>query len=180
MIQIFLISMTSWHDSVIVTARKVSKYGVFSGPYFPAFVFSPNARKIRTRKISVIGHFSRSVLSKCLRIWILLICLFFFGCLFIMLRNNWRVKKNDVILIHKTRILLGLLISCNISLWKIHVHEEAVTSGKDIVCNRSSPPEVFFGNVALKICSKFTGEHPCRHVIFNKVVLQLMEGCFCV
>ena len=68
MIQIFLISMTSWHDSVIVTARKVSKYGVFSGPYFPAFVFSPNARKIRTRKISVIGHFSRSVLSKCLRI----------------------------------------------------------------------------------------------------------------
>ena len=30
---------------------------------------------------------------------------------------------------------------------------------------RSSPPEVFLGNVNLKICSKFTGEHPSRSVI---------------
>ena len=26
---------------------------------------------------------------------------------------------------------------------------------------RSSPPEVFLGKGVLKICSKFTGEHPC-------------------
>ena len=30
-------------EQVIVTAWKVSKYGVFSGPYFPAF--SPNTGK---------------------------------------------------------------------------------------------------------------------------------------
>ena len=34
---------------------------------------------------------------------------------------------------------------------------------------RSSPSEVFLGKGALKICSKFTGEHSCRSVIFNKV-----------
>ena len=50
---------------------KVSKYGVFSGPYFPAFGLNterysiririqPECEKIRTRKNSVFGHFLRS------------------------------------------------------------------------------------------------------------------------
>ena len=30
---------------------------------------------------------------------------------------------------------------------------------------RSSHPEVFLGKDVLKICSKFTGEHPCRSAI---------------
>ena len=51
--------------------KKVSKYGVFSGPYFPAF--GPNTKrygvslriqseygKIRTRKNAVFGQFSHS------------------------------------------------------------------------------------------------------------------------
>ena len=53
------------------TARKVSRHGVFSGPYFPAFGlnkerYSVSLRiqsecgKIRTRENSVFGHFSRS------------------------------------------------------------------------------------------------------------------------
>ena len=53
------------------TGWKVSQYGVFSGPYFPVFgltmeIYSINLRarseyrKIRTRKNSVFGHFSRS------------------------------------------------------------------------------------------------------------------------
>ena len=52
--------------------RKVSKYGVFSGPYFSVFglktdIYEVNFRiqsehrKIRTRKNSAFGHFSRSV-----------------------------------------------------------------------------------------------------------------------
>ena len=54
------------------TARKVSKYGVISGPYFPVFglnteIYGVNLRvqskyrKIPTRNNSVFGHFSRSV-----------------------------------------------------------------------------------------------------------------------
>ena len=31
--------------------------------------------------------------------------------------------------------------------------------------NISSPSEVFLGKRVLKICSKFTGEHPCRSAI---------------
>ena len=50
-------------------AWKVSKYGVFSGPYFPVFsgpYFPVSVRiqsesgEIQTRKNSVFGHFSRS------------------------------------------------------------------------------------------------------------------------
>ena len=58
---------------MIITAWKVSKYRVFSGPYFPVFglnteIYGVNLRiqskygKIRTRKNSVLGHFSPSVL----------------------------------------------------------------------------------------------------------------------
>ena len=53
---------------VSFTAWKVSKYGVFSGPYFPAFGLTTKryglqseCAKIQTRKNSVFGPFSRSV-----------------------------------------------------------------------------------------------------------------------
>ena len=53
---------------------------------------------------------------------------------------------------------------------------------------RSSPPEVFLRKGVLKICSKFTGEHPCRSVIsikfqsnFIKIALRFsckIAACF--
>ena len=48
--------------------------------------------------------------------------------------------------------------------------------------DRSSPPELFLGKGALKICSKFTGEHPCRNVISIKLQsnfteITLRHGC---
>ena len=56
-----------------ITAWKVSKYGVFSGIYFPVFELNSDIytaiqeyRKIRTRKNSEFGKFSRSV-RRCLR-----------------------------------------------------------------------------------------------------------------
>ena len=71
--------LTSWSISVEYTACKLFKCGVlpgpyflhFSGPYFPVFgpnmeMYSvnlriqPKFRKIRTRKNSLFGHFSRS------------------------------------------------------------------------------------------------------------------------
>ena len=36
---------------------------------------------------------------------------------------------------------------------------------------RSSHPKVFLRNGVLKICSKFTGEHPCRSEISVKLVI---------
>ena len=33
----------------------------------------------------------------------------------------------------------------------------------------SNPPEMFLGKGVLKICSKFTGEHPCRSAISIKL-----------
>ena len=45
-----------------------------------------------------------------------------------------------------------------------------------------SPPKVFWGKVVLKICSKFSGEHPCRSVISiklqnNFIGIALRHGC---
>ena len=47
---------------------------------------------------------------------------------------------------------------------------------RDNLVNRSSPPELFLGKVLLKMCSKFTGEHPCRSVIPIKLLCKLR--CF--
>ena len=39
----------------------------------------------------------------------------------------------------------------------------------------SSRPEVFLRKVVLKICSKFTGEHPCRSTISIKLLCNFTE-----
>ena len=43
---------------------------------------------------------------------------------------------------------------------------------------RSSPPAVFLRKGALKICSKFTGEHPCWSVISIKLLWNFIEITF--
>ena len=40
---------------------------------------------------------------------------------------------------------------------------------------RSSHPEVFLEKGVLKICSKFTGEHPCRSAISMKLQSKFIE-----
>ena len=41
---------------------------------------------------------------------------------------------------------------------------------------RSSHPEAFWEKRVLKICSKFTGEHPCRSLICNFIEIALPHG----
>ena len=43
---------------------------------------------------------------------------------------------------------------------------------------RSSHPEVFLEKGVLKICSRFTGEHPCRSVISIKLLCNFIEIIF--
>ena len=40
----------------------------------------------------------------------------------------------------------------------------------EIILIRSSHPDLFLGKGVLKICNKFTGEHPCRSVISIKLL----------
>ena len=57
----------------LTTARNVSKYGVFSGPYFPAFalnterysVFSPNAEKYGPEKTPYLDTFHTVICKLC-------------------------------------------------------------------------------------------------------------------
>ena len=46
---------------------------------------------------------------------------------------------------------------------------------ESILMYRSSPPDVFLGKGVLKICSKFTGEHPCRSVISINLQSKFIE-----
>ena len=51
-----------------------------------------------------------------------------------------------------------------------------------ILIDKSSHPEVFLEKDVLKICSKFTGEHPCRSAISIKLQsnfteITLRHGC---
>ena len=41
---------------------------------------------------------------------------------------------------------------------------------------RNSRPKVFLGKSVLNICSKFTGEHPCRNVISIKSLCNFIEA----
>ena len=43
---------------------------------------------------------------------------------------------------------------------------------------KSSPPGVFLGKYVLKICSKFTGKHPCWSVISIKLFCNFIEIAF--
>ena len=42
---------------------------------------------------------------------------------------------------------------------------------------RISHPEVFLGKGVLKIYSKFTGEQPCRSVLYNFIEIALRHDC---
>ena len=44
-----------------------------------------------------------------------------------------------------------------------------------IQLSRSSPSELFLGKGFLKICSKFTGEHPCRSAISVKLLCNFIK-----
>ena len=61
------------------------------------------------------------------------------------------------------------------------VKDETI-SGKAVGMGKSSPPWMFLGKDVLKICSKFTGEHPCQSVISinllcNFIEITLWPGC---
>ena len=68
----FTVTMVTISILQNISLREVSKYRVFSGLYFPAFGLNtlrysvslriqPECGKLRTRKNSVFGHFSRKV-----------------------------------------------------------------------------------------------------------------------
>ena len=51
-----------------------------------------------------------------------------------------------------------------------HLVPDALDALANTPWDRSSHPEVFLRNDVLKICSKFTGEHPCQSVISIKLL----------
>ena len=84
----------------------------------------------------------------------LLICFSFFVCFLVCLFNSVFQR------IHAHWINIQILWWRGRLIWNIY---------------RSSRPEVLLGKGVLKICSKFTGEHPCRSAISAKLLCNFIE-----
>ena len=91
------------NDNIIMlcTVWNVSKYGVFYGPYFPAFglnaercfvslLIQSECGKIRTTKNSVFGHFSRSSSTTWIQIFLLLVV---FACPFSYIKVSLNISE---------------------------------------------------------------------------------------
>ena len=80
---------------------------------------------------------------------------------------------------------VGIALDRNNYLQQIHIKRPDVVNNFPQIQNesfRSSHSEVFCLKVVLKICNKFTGEHPCRSAILiklqsNFIEIALRYGC---
>ena len=75
-----------------------------------------------------------------------------------------------------TKMLLCLLTVAGLIYATIFSEKCAWLVGLLII--RSSSPEVFLGKGVLKICNKFTGEHPCQKVIPVKLCSENMQQIY--
>ena len=91
------------------------------------------------------------------------------------------------ILLHILKKSLMNFIFCAVTACSSLLHS-LIIMGQDhflaykLIFFRSSPPEVFLGKGVLKICSKFTGEHPGWKAISIKlqshfIEIKLRHGC---
>ena len=111
---------------------------------------------------SALNHTFKMLLRKVLSFWSLVKP---------FLTNKSFHTQNDIMLIDNGKVIVE--------------ENDLVETFNDHYINiiRSSRPEVFLRKGALKICSKFTGEHPCRSVISIKLLCNFIEialrhGCF--
>ena len=77
--------------------------------------------------------------------------------------------------------LLCIYLYTKMTLALISVENEVNCSStpKEVLTElRNSRPEVFLGKSVLKICSKFTGEHPCWSAISIKLQSNFIEFTF--
>ena len=90
--------------------------------------------------------------------------------LFVTIFNSW--KPLNIITTSSTLDVAVVLYPplIWIKTWLVVKH---LTNG----CYRSSHSEVFRGKGVLTICSKFTGEHPCRSVIYWNHTLEWVFSC---
>ena len=88
--------------------------------------------------------------------------------------------KNRKLVLHKTMALNNLFKKLNLSTFFFNLIPFHNLKVRSISCKcrifkktsqkikRKTRPDIFLRKGVLKICSKFTGEHPCRSVISKK------------
>ena len=108
------------------------------------------------------------------------------------LANKRRSRLQDWIVLLFINFLFTYLIPCNVFRFMLFLPQQdfvncrysanlkilkakvlSVFWKSSLETFRSTHPEVFLGKGVLKICSKFTGEHPCR----NAISIKLQSNC---
>ena len=103
-----------------------------------------------------------------------------------------RVNNSRILMIQNAK-LSGCYFYINLNIWgdfqiciSVPLNQLMQTFSEDLDWTfRGSHPEMFIGKNVLKICSKFTEEHPCRSVISinlqsNFIEITLWHGCSAV
>ena len=89
-------------------------------------------------------------------------------------------RENTILAVFQCKILMLYSKVENV----IHIYNKSSTFQYELCLEinerlhvnfRSSYPQVFLGNCVLKICSKFTGENPCRSAISIKLQSNFIE-----
>ena len=63
----------------------------------------------------------------------------------------------------------------NLTWWQFSIFYYLLGKRDELFIGRSSHPEMFLGKAVLKLCSKFTGKHPCWSVISIKLLCNFIE-----
>ena len=78
-----------------------------------------------------------------------------------LIDSYWKIKKT--VALRQKHFLVSFL-------WLIIKWSETTQA-----THRSGPSDVFLGKDVLKICCKFTGEHPCQNLISIKLLCNFIE-----
>ena len=84
--------------------------------------------------------------------------------------NYKDIKTTDDVILMSLLRVLHILLKRN-----IHFSHKKAFCQKLKYIFRSIPREVFFKKGVLKICSKFTGEYPCRSAVSIKLLCNFIE-----
>ena len=149
----------------------MSKYRVFSGPYFRVIGPEKTSLLDTFHGVMVVSHLKN---RNCCRITLLKICKFCTWSYFPILLGTHR--SCSPILVFDV-IVLWIAISLS------HMFYLAFAASNNLMTRanvnrwiyRRSHPDVFAGKGVLKTYSKFIGEHPCQGAISIKMLCNFIE-----
>ena len=88
----------------------------------------------------------------------------------------WRLVENEMFVGNAVAVMFRVVFRTLPNSKNVLFSKNSLSLFLQKSLSKSSHPEVFLGKGVLKICSKFTGEHPCWSAISMKLQITLGLG----